>query len=137
MSDIFQVVYISQTKGPISEDEVQGILEHARGSNARLDITGLLLFKSGHFLQILEGQEDRVLNLLGKISVDSRHENLKVLYEGLGTVRFFSKWSMRYRNVSEFDLYLRDRIEDLVGHISRGETLYDPNDVLLLFEKMR
>lgn len=135
--NVFQLVYISEMCDPSTQGEVDALLKEARSNNARAGITGLLLLKSGHALQMLEGDETKVFELYEKIARDKRHTNLKILYEGSGSSRYFSRWSMGYRSIEEFDPNLRDRIEDLVGNISRGEKLFNPKDALHLFETMR
>ncbi len=136
MSDIFQIVYLSESTIKIGERELLSLLARARENNAKLGITGLLYFNAGHFLQMLEGPEDLVLAVYQKISKDQRHNNLKLIFEGIGNNRFFHQWTMGYRNHEEYYVDLRDKIENLVGRISRGERLYNAKDALQLFSSI-
>ena len=63
MSDIFQIVYVSYAteeflKDPM--DNVDDIIQTAKELNAEKNITGLLLYRQGVFLQLLEGNRDDV-----------------------------------------------------------------------------
>jgi len=49
------------------------LLTVAREKNSRLGITGMLLYKAGLFLQVLEGDSVRVRELYSKIASDERH----------------------------------------------------------------
>jgi hypothetical protein len=52
---IFHLVYGSQAKPEILNDEVLEILEKSRHNNAKVSMTGLLLFRAPRFLQVLRG----------------------------------------------------------------------------------
>ena len=78
--DLLEVVYISASKAPLSPDALRELLAKARANNARLDITGMLTYAQGSFLQILEGPEAPVTALFKKIARDPRHHKvLRVL----------------------------------------------------------
>jgi hypothetical protein len=65
--------------GYVSKKIVDDILQTARKANSLLGISGLLLYRMGHFVQLLEGDEEAVLKLYQKIQLDSRHKECKVL----------------------------------------------------------
>jgi len=109
-----QIAYLSfATRGLKSncDDEIQAILDEARDHNERKGITGQLIYRSGIFLQLLEGNRDDVSLLLGRILLDSqRHENIKILLNQPMSKRVFPNWSMAYK-------YLDDSALDLVNSI--------------------
>jgi hypothetical protein len=71
------------------------LAEKSQQNNQRDDITGLLLYGGGHFLQLLEGREKRIKSLFEKrISKDSRHCECKVLFQESCEYRLFPKWGM-------------------------------------------
>ena len=75
---------------------------NCRKKNARLGITGLLLYKGGNFIQTIEGEESRINDLYDSIGADPRHHGLiRVLSEPLAA-RKFPDWSMGFR---DFDLH--------------------------------
>lgn len=70
---IFQLVYISAANKELPEEELQEILVKARINNESLDISGMLLFHQGSFIQALEGPQSAVESLYNKISEDTTH----------------------------------------------------------------
>ena len=54
---MFRLIYVSTARELMDKDALLGILAKAREKNARLGITGMLLYKDGNFLQLLEGEE--------------------------------------------------------------------------------
>lgn len=98
--EIRQIVYSSRAVGPISPVELAGILQLARRKNEAAEITGMLLYRRGHFLQVLEGAESSLAELLRKIKRDTRHSDLKILLDGFVKARVFGTWSMAFQDVS-------------------------------------
>ncbi len=77
-------------------DDLEEILEQARRSNAKKNITGALVYVDGVFLQILEGDREAVRELMEKISRDVRHETVTILKHGEIPAAVFSNWKMAY-----------------------------------------
>ena len=90
------IVYMSSTT--LSKEEVEremaNIATTAQDHNAKQDITGVLFFENGHFLQALEGEEATLRELYKKIGNDPRHTNINTLVDTPITKRSFSDWSM-------------------------------------------
>ena len=93
---VYRLVYISKAHKDLSDRELDKILSVSREGNARKDISGLLLFVDGDFLQVLEGEKSGVENLYEHIGLDSRHFRVKRLQSGETTERLFGDWSMAY-----------------------------------------
>ena len=79
-----------------SAAEIQRLLGQSRARNLRLGITGALLFNEGRFVQILEGDEAPVLEVLEDIKRDSRHADVDVLPPRIVPQRSFAQWSMAF-----------------------------------------
>jgi hypothetical protein len=94
---MFLSVYVSTAAHPLTEEELLALLETSRRNNARDDITGLLLYKDGSFMQFLEGPRDAVCELLETIRHDVRHRNMIVLFQQEHPVREFPEWSMAFQ----------------------------------------
>ncbi len=100
--DIFELSYISAATAPFSGEQLQSLLAVARARNARLGITGLLLYTDGSFLQFLEGREEDVLSLYEtKIGRDRRHNRLLRLFAGQRHSRAFGEWTMGFAEASQ------------------------------------
>ena len=99
-----RLIYCSQTTDDVSPDELVTLLELARASNVRDNLTGMLLYCSQSFLQVLEGDEDALRATYGRIGADPRHCNLRLLQEVEINNRVFPDWAMGFEHVDEEDL---------------------------------
>ncbi|ALS97988.1 BLUF domain-containing protein [Lacimicrobium alkaliphilum] len=91
---LYQLIYISDATGPVTQTILDDIAIQAKIYNAGVQITGRLLATDKHFIQVLEGGKGEVEALMGKISEDKRHHNLRILSRGPVVGREFSQWSM-------------------------------------------
>lgn len=98
---MYFIVYVSAATEVFSKAALLDLLAKAREKNHRLGITGLLLYKDGDFIQLLEGEKAAVQSLFNTISADPRHANTIVLLEGESDKRLFSDWSMGFRDLSD------------------------------------
>jgi hypothetical protein len=99
VDQLVAAVYVSSATKPLSEEEIVEILRVARENNTRLDITGMLLYKEGNFLQVLEGPASVVDPLIAKIKKDPRHQGVILMSRKSIEARQFADWSMAYRNM--------------------------------------
>jgi len=110
MSAVFQVFYVSRAATAFDNAQVQSILQASRRRNARLDVTGCLLFSGHCFAQVLEGRQAVVSTLARKIAADPRHVGVRVLSEGQRDERDYADWAMGYL----YDPNLEDDLETLL-----------------------
>ena len=109
---IHQIVYSSLASKKMLKSDLVIILRKARTNNRISDITGLLMYIDGYFLQILEGSEDNVREIYNKISLDVRHKDCQIIYEGDSDKRFFSRWEMAYAAPSARELSVWSGLHD-------------------------
>ena len=95
-----RLLYMSSESFPFSSDSLLSILNPSMKRNAVLDVTGLLLYSSGNFLQVLEGPQTVVEDLYGRIRRDARHRGVTILLQGRIPGREFADWSMGFRNLN-------------------------------------
>jgi hypothetical protein len=93
-----QLVYISSTRQLLSGDEIAEILFKSRRNNSAAGVTGMLLYKGGNVLQVLEGEEENVQRTFAKIEKDPRHFGVVRLYEKEIEKRDFPEWSMAFKD---------------------------------------
>lgn len=98
---MFQLLYVSTATKPFNDTDLVVLLKGARQKNARLHINGMLLYKQGKFMQILEGEESAVRKLYAEISQDPRHEKLTVILERECSKSVFRDWSMGFVNLRD------------------------------------
>ena len=92
----YRLIYSSEATGEMARADLEQMLEESRIRNARRDITGVLVFVDGVFLQVLEGERDDVEDLMVSIRRDPRHRDLKVFHEEEIDQRVFPTWRMAY-----------------------------------------
>ena len=94
------LVYASSAVRLFTPEELTDLLAVSRVNNARAGITGMLLYKGGNFLQVLEGDEQPVEALHAKILRDPRHKGVITLLRGPLEERAFPGWSMGFRDLA-------------------------------------
>lgn len=94
-NELYSLIYISSTgeefKGRRSLKEIE---EKSIQNNTKSDITGLLLYSEGKFLQVIEGVPYDLVNLYQKIVRDNRNKDNKLLWLIKLKVRIFPKWAL-------------------------------------------
>lgn len=93
---LIQWVYASAEAVPFSPAELDELLLRARSRNEAGEITGLLLYHEGSFLQILEGEEHQVKATIGRIEQDKRHQDVRLIFRGQIEERNFGEWRMGF-----------------------------------------
>ena len=101
MNPVHVIVYASSSTQLLSQQELEELLVVARRNNTRDDITGLLLYEGGNFLQILEGPKPILDATYERIKKDTRHKGLITLISKGFSGRNFSEWSMGYTRLTE------------------------------------
>jgi hypothetical protein len=94
---LISLVYCSSASQPLSDMELADLLATSRRNNDAHDITGLLLYREGEFVQILEGDRYDVDQAMARINADLRHADVRVLLEEPLHARRFSDWTMGYQ----------------------------------------
>lgn len=100
---LVSLVYVSIETRPMTGQDIEDILKKAREFNSAHDITGMLLYRSGYFIQALEGDAEVVDKLYEKISRDPRHRNILTVYNKPIESRAFSNWSMGFKDLADVD----------------------------------
>ena len=98
---LFQLAYMSKTEGPWARADLLELLRLAHAKNPLLGITGMLLFRDGTFVQLLEGERDEVEALYDTIRADVRHQAVTTLWRVESDSRWFADWSMGFRDLED------------------------------------
>jgi hypothetical protein len=101
---IFRLIYSSKAAPELAAADLEDMLKESRVRNRARGITGVLVFVDGVFLQILEGEEKNVLDLMRTIALDPRHSDIKVFHEEECKERAFADWNMAFLNPGAADV---------------------------------
>ena len=141
---IFSTVYVSAAAEPWAQDELRALLAGCRANNAAAGVTGLLLYRDGVFMQVLEGEEETVRSLYRRIARDPRHHDVANIWVAHAPQRRFPDWSMGFRNLEDHEVDLegyrdllvkpldlgrlgrRDAVAQLLAHVAPGATAAVP-----------
>lgn len=94
------LTYTSRASLDLTDENLRAIHQSARHLNALDGISGLLLFDGSRFLQIVEGTEEAVDNLVERLRMDPRHSAFELRDERYVDRRSFPDWSMELVRVS-------------------------------------
>ena len=101
---MFHVVCASTASYVFNKPRLHTLLEETRGIYTRLGITGMLLYKDGNFLQVLEGEEQLVMTLVSMIKESPGHKGFQMLMTDTSEHRLFPDWSMAFRDLTDKSL---------------------------------
>jgi hypothetical protein len=100
MSKLFRMAYVSTASKLFEPAELREMLKEANERNKKTGVTGMLLYKDGQFMQVLEGEAEAVTATFSRISADPRHHGIMVLVKGAVKERRFPGWSMAFRDLN-------------------------------------
>ena len=75
------VCYISNAVRLWQNDELNSLFAFAEKKNILKNVTGLLLYNDGTFVQVLEGESETVHSLIQKIKDDARHNQITIMMD--------------------------------------------------------
>lgn len=135
---MLQIVYGSSAVRPFAKTELVELLTQARAKNSRLGITGMLLYKDGNFLQVIEGDDNAVRQLFGSILQDVRHQDILVIDENTVSERQFGNWSMAFRNLGDKEVSAIPGFSQFMNvGLKAGELKADPTGCWALLKLFR
>jgi hypothetical protein len=98
---LYQLAYMSKTEGRWSRADLLELLRLSHEKNPALGVTGILLFRDGTFIQLLEGGRDEVEALYATIRADVRHKDVTTIWRIESDSRWFTDWSMGFRDLED------------------------------------
>lgn len=108
---MIQITYISSSARPINQNGLEDILVKSRKNNNEVGITGMLIYHNDTFLQVLEGDEEKVDTLMSKIKKDGRHTDCRIVSKKKIQQREYGDWNMGFKLLSEKDFRTTKTIE--------------------------
>lgn len=97
---MLQMIYTSVATRRFQPTELKALLETSRRNNIQNEITGMLLYEDGTFIQVLEGGDDAVESTFNRISKDPRHAKILLIAKFELEQRTFHDWEMGFFDAS-------------------------------------
>jgi len=119
---MYYILYLSAVSDYLDDDELQNILSLSRKNNQMKNITGVLLYGNGQFIQLLEGDRDLLDKTFQKIKLDPRHLDITVIASGNLEKRCFPEWYMGFKPIRT------ESKEVLDGFLDLSKTAIQNND---------
>ena len=117
------IVYVSTAQRPLSEKELIDVLKVSRTNNKKYNVTGILLYCQGTFMQVLEGDKNSIDRIYKAIELDTRHKNIIKLASGISNKRNFPDSSMAFASVNP------ETLQEIEGFLSSpDQNVYDNTD---------
>jgi acylphosphatase len=127
------IVYISSAVQLFSDADLAALLKQSRQKNAALEITGILLYKDGDVMQLLEGPDEAVEELAKTIYADKRHSGIIELIKRKISRREFPDWSMEFQNLGSANVRQLSKFMHKESSTLPFETAH-PSPILRLLE---
>jgi len=125
-------IYASSAVHELNNVELAKLVVAARAKNKSLGITGILVYMSGRFFQILEGESATVRSLYDTIVKDPRHAHVtQIVFESIAR-RSFEGWSMGIADFSGNKLKQIQALTDPASGTSALAHLREGRDKKLL-----
>jgi hypothetical protein len=110
---MYRIIYLSTETKFFSKDDVNALLINSKSNNLKFNITGLLIYIDGDFLQVIEGKKEDVINLFELIKTDIRHKHIICVFNGIVPGRQFPEWSMGFSLTNYNDLRKIEGFHDI------------------------
>ena len=131
---MIQLIYISVATGPMSQQDLLELLESCRSGNAARGITGMLLYRDGAFLQVLEGEAADVDEVYRHILADPRNTGHHLIVREEINERRFPDWTMGFQNLEDSPSPDLEGYTDLLSRdLTPAEVIRHKDRLLRLF----
>lgn len=118
---VHHLLYRSRAVQAFTASDLTALQEVSLVWNEAHDITGLLCYCDGHFVQVLEGTAEQVHLLFAKIQQDKRHSQVQALSDRASGQRWFADWRMALVETKLDDFHW------LLGYLeAKGHNLVQP-----------
>ena len=101
VSPMLRLVYVSNSRLGLNQNDLDSILHAAKLRNKLAGVTGVLLFNGVNFMQVLEGERARTLNIYNSILKDPRHGAIKTIVQEKIDHLTYPAWGMKLKRFSQ------------------------------------
>lgn len=108
---MYHIVYLSTAVKLMTDEELKDILTTSRKNNKEKNVTGVLLYCEGTFVQLIEGTEEDVKSIYTSVEKDTRHKNIILLISYAAKERVFPSWAMGFASAN------KEALKEIDGYI--------------------
>jgi hypothetical protein len=99
MKSLLQAIYVCAAEPSLHEHEITTLLKQARIANRKHDVSGMLLYVGGYFLQSFEGEPEMVDVVCNTLFRDKPRMRVKQIVRESIVERQFPEWTMGFATV--------------------------------------
>ncbi|GAA4277204.1 BLUF domain-containing protein [Aquimarina mytili] len=99
----YTISYVSTSNPNVSDIDITQLMDYVKTQNCLLNITGILIYSDGNFLQVLEGAKEVITTLFEKIKKDPRHYNIIKMLDKEISDTSFSDYHSSFTVISDHD----------------------------------
>ncbi len=115
---MYRIIYRSIETAPLTHSMLKKLLDKSRRRNIEQEISGILIYHRGVFLQLLEGDADAVKDIFRLIERDRRHKQVTTLLAAdKPGGRVFGQWPMGFAEGDDAAAIISG-VEDLPAGLS-------------------
>jgi len=100
--------YISEV---VAVNQLSKIVALGRKNNAANNITGVISYNNGYYLQVIEGDNEAIAQLHYNLFKDNRHKNIQTILDINVNHRYFSHWGLKLvptlANDKAFEIFIK------------------------------
>ena len=124
LSPLRTLAYTSKAARDVNDADLRALFARAAEYNGKLDVTGLLLFADGVFIQTIEGHSDDVADVLLRIRNDKSHRVESIFVDETVVCRVYPGWAMMaslFPVEATLVSFLNSRSESPTAAFTRGQ----------------
>ncbi len=114
---LIRLIYTSRASVPFDRAALAELARRADAANREVGITGVLVYASGSFAQVLEGGPGVVHPLYELIRLDPRHRDVRLHWDEAVRSRRFSGWNMGLANLNDAPPAKLDAFRDFLARL--------------------
>lgn len=135
---MYQLVYVSSAVRPLTSAQILDLVVCARERNQRQNLTGMLLSKSGNFMQLLEGDRPDVEGCFARIERNPLHRDITVIHQGPAEGRQFPGCPLGFQDLGSAAVLAVPGFGEFLNTSLRPDEFRDfsrAHKLLLLFQR--
>lgn len=114
---LVEYLYVSEPEQPLPIGTMNTLVDSCQRYNKAHDITGMLIYDGKRFMQVLEGEQAPLFELIEQIKHDDRHHDFIELFCCPIKQRNFPQWAMGFADLQQSPQLLSHDLPSLIGDL--------------------